>query len=343
MTADTRMRYLDVAKGIAMICIILGHQGSWEVNRLVFTFHVPIFFLITGYFTSAKLPIKEFVLRKARTLLVPYACTCAAIIVIAAALALYRGQEVGPIVQHWVLASCYGAGDTYYEPFFIPCIGALWFLLATFWGSILLRVALQMKKGNRLVFVAMIFAIGYWTARNLFWFPLSIQAGCGSLLFMYVGYLAREIQPVYAQLSKEAKAVGLILALLIWGEFAINFQSFWLVHVNIGRGLWDIIASICGSYLVIVLSDWLDKKCNILGGFFAYLGQYSLLILSIHIIELHLFPWWTVENMLMRIGLVEVVAQCTIVVLKVVFIICAAIVCSKIKWITNLFGIKVKR
>ena len=343
MTVDRRMRYLDVAKGIAMICIILGHQGAWVVNRFVFTFHVPIFFLITGYFTSAKLPIKEFIKRKARTLLVPYACTCVAIILVAALLALYGGQEVLPVVKQWTFASLYGAGDSYTEPFYIPGIGAIWFLLATFWGSVFLRLALQMKKGVRIIFVFAVFAIGYWTARNLFWFPFSIQAGCGGLLFMYAGYLARKSQPAYANVSKEVKVVAVILALLIWGEFAWNFQSFWLVHVDIGRGLWDIIASICGSFIVILISKFIDKKINLLGGFFAYLGKYSLLLLSIHILELNLFPWWTIENKLISIGFVEVVAQCTIVALKVVFIICVAVLCSKIKWITKLFGIKDKR
>ncbi len=339
MTADTRMRYLDVAKGIAMICIILGHQGIWEVNRLVFTFHVPIFFLITGYFTSAKLPIKEFVLRKARTLLVPYACTCAAIIVFAVALALYRGQEVGPIVQHWVFASCYGAGDTYHQPFYIPGIGAIWFLLATFWGSCLLRVALQMKKGSRLVFVAVIFAIGYWTARNLFWFPLSIQAGCASVLYMYLGYLARQIQPQYERLSSEVKAVVVLFAALIWGEFWMNFQSFWLVHVDIGRGIGDIVGSICGSYLLLLVSKYIVNKWSALATGLSYLGRYSLFMLSIHIIELQLFPWWTVQNVLLGMG----VAECTMVVFKVILVIVMTVICSKMKWMTRLFGIEKTR
>ncbi|WP_207662353.1 acyltransferase family protein [Coprococcus comes] len=47
---NKRLQYIDIAKGIAMICIILGHMGNANINRVVFTFHVPIFFFITGYF-----------------------------------------------------------------------------------------------------------------------------------------------------------------------------------------------------------------------------------------------------------------------------------------------------
>lgn len=39
-----RLEYVDVAKGIGIICIILGHLGLASVNKVVFTFHVPIFF-----------------------------------------------------------------------------------------------------------------------------------------------------------------------------------------------------------------------------------------------------------------------------------------------------------
>ncbi len=70
-----RLRYVDIAKGIAIICIILGHLGNVNINRFIFTFHVPIFFLITGYFINKKRSIKEFVYVKFRALIVPYIVT----------------------------------------------------------------------------------------------------------------------------------------------------------------------------------------------------------------------------------------------------------------------------
>ena len=47
---NKRLQYIDIAKGIAMICIILGHMGNANINRVVFTFHVPIFFLYNRVF-----------------------------------------------------------------------------------------------------------------------------------------------------------------------------------------------------------------------------------------------------------------------------------------------------
>ena len=42
--AAGRLRFVDIAKGISIICIILGHLGIHNITRVVFTFHVPIFF-----------------------------------------------------------------------------------------------------------------------------------------------------------------------------------------------------------------------------------------------------------------------------------------------------------
>ena len=65
-----------------MICIILGHLGNASINRIVFTFHVPIFFFITGYFTNKKRDLNGFIKNKARTLLVTYIITSIVIIII---------------------------------------------------------------------------------------------------------------------------------------------------------------------------------------------------------------------------------------------------------------------
>ena len=86
-----RLRFVDIAKGISIICIILGHLGIHNITRVVFTFHVPIFFLITGYFVSRKEGVRDFAIKKARTLLVPYFVTSLVMIAVAAGLGLRDG------------------------------------------------------------------------------------------------------------------------------------------------------------------------------------------------------------------------------------------------------------
>lgn len=50
-----REEYMDVAKGIAILTVIMGHCiHDCVIKKLIFSFHMPIFFLISGYFFHKK-------------------------------------------------------------------------------------------------------------------------------------------------------------------------------------------------------------------------------------------------------------------------------------------------
>lgn len=298
--SDERLQYIDIARGIAIICVILGHLGNPLITRVVFTFHVPLFFFITGYFTSSKRSVCDFIKNKARTLIVPYMITCMVIILIGTLEGFVLGDALGAL-KRWSYASVYGAGDSYTEPFYIPGIGAIWFLWATFWGSIFLRISLNFNKYIRLLFVAVMFATGYFST-NLFWFPLSIQAGACAFLFMYTGYLLHEIRSKMG-IPVKAEIVGIIPALVIWFFFIRDFQSFWLVHCDFGRGVWDVFGCMCACAVVVLISKHVISKVKVLANFLAYFGKHSILILCVHIVELNLFPWWQITGKLIEMGM----------------------------------------
>ena len=96
-SAAGRLRFVDIAKGFSIICIILGHLGIHNITRVVFTFHVPIFYLITGYFVSRKEGVRDFAVKKARTLLVPYFATSLVMIAVAAGIGLSDGSACGAV------------------------------------------------------------------------------------------------------------------------------------------------------------------------------------------------------------------------------------------------------
>ena len=38
-----RLEYIDIAKGIGIICVILGHMDNDSIKQFVFSFHMPLF------------------------------------------------------------------------------------------------------------------------------------------------------------------------------------------------------------------------------------------------------------------------------------------------------------
>ena len=81
----SRLAWIDIAKGIAIISILMQHipfkdvKGSALFVPYVGQYHVPIFFLVAGFFLSTKMPLRRFVREKALRLLVPYLITCVVI------------------------------------------------------------------------------------------------------------------------------------------------------------------------------------------------------------------------------------------------------------------------
>lgn len=340
-----RLRFIDIAKGISIICIILGHLGIHNITRVVFTFHVPIFFLITGYFVNTKGSVRDFVRKKAGSLLVPYYVTSLVMIVIAALIGLRDGNVLHN-VKEWTYAALYASGGRYDHPFYIKEIGAIWFLWATFWGCLFLRVALDLKSHARIAMIAALFTFGYYS-RNLFWFPLSIQAGACATAFMYLGHLFRVEEKTLLGLSAETKVFGTLAALCAWGMFIKDFQAFWLVNCDFGRGAVDIFSCICACYIVLLGSYYLDRRgqagaaagsiANRLAGGLAYIGKYSLLVLCIHIVELNFLPWIAI---LQKTGMPSVLQQPARIAGKLCLDLTGAYLLSQSRMVRKLFGYK---
>ena len=76
---NERSEVIDIAKGIAIYLVVLGHLQTGLCNTsviLIASCHMPVFFLLSGLFfekSYKKYPTEEFFVIKTKTLLVPYA------------------------------------------------------------------------------------------------------------------------------------------------------------------------------------------------------------------------------------------------------------------------------
>ena len=72
---NKRVEWIDIAKGYGILFVIIGHlylQDSFLTTQ-IYTFHMPLFFFLSGYvFSAKKYNFNEFIKRKAKTILVPY-------------------------------------------------------------------------------------------------------------------------------------------------------------------------------------------------------------------------------------------------------------------------------
>lgn len=191
--------------------------------------------------------------------------------------------------------------------------------------------------GTKIATVLILFATGYWS-RNLFWFPFSIQAGFCATLFLYLGHLLQISKDCFKKMPIETKAAGTILALLIWLDFIKNFQSFWLVHCDVGKGVTNILGCICGCYIIILISWYIENHLYIIAKILSFFGKYSLFVLCIHNIELNIFPWRQAVQKLTGYGMPAYFQLPLIITGKLITITICTIICANCNITRKIFG-----
>lgn len=289
---NKRIDYFDIAKGIAMLCIIAGHLGNDMANNFVFTFHVPIFFLISGYFLNDRLSVKEFAKQKAKQMMIPYVITwgfIAAGAVIFIAVWLHNIDDVLFTVLNQVLSGLYGSGSGIHDinvdgRIYISSIGAIWFLPALFFALVIVRYFMNRKYGG--VWIFFIALLGYESGKAA-WMPLSVQSGMVASSFVYLGMLAHKYEVMEKKLPREMKtgiAVLWIFCILFCGKL-------YLVENMFANGIVDYAGALAGSYIVVCFSRWLEQKTAYIAKILRFLGQNTLIMLCVHTIELKVMPW----------------------------------------------------
>src|SRR5512145_3153407 len=75
-TAIKRVGYVDIAKGIGIILVVMAHNDfaliSPFAHKLIYSFHMPMFFFMSGMFFKPDLPFWNFLQNRFRKLLKPF-------------------------------------------------------------------------------------------------------------------------------------------------------------------------------------------------------------------------------------------------------------------------------
>jgi fucose 4-O-acetylase-like acetyltransferase len=77
--SDERVEYIDIARGIGILLVALAHADvslfSPYLHRLIYSFHMPLFFFLSGYFFNPQTPFWALVKKRFNTILKPYLVT----------------------------------------------------------------------------------------------------------------------------------------------------------------------------------------------------------------------------------------------------------------------------
>ena len=268
-----KIKYIDTTKGYLMISVVLVHvlavlNPNYDKiyfivpQAFIYTFCMPAFFILHGIvFNMEKWrnePLKVFVYSKIQTLIIPYCFF----------------ELVGIVWRALFFGQSFGTG--LYNLFTIRCnVGADWFLIAMFLGSLLFWV--YVKYTNRL-FAILTIIICLVLPMNMNNNQLLIVFGRGMLayVFMMCGCIFKSLF-----LSDKTKSVvWFVVSLILTATVAfigLKFgeNDFYSCTVHNPLMLW--VGGMSGTVLLIGFSRIF--KCKIVTDI---IGNHTLTIMGTH-------------------------------------------------------------
>ena len=295
-----RLLWVDYAKAVAIILMVLGHAGlpnTGKASMMVYMFHMPLFFIISGYFdNSQKLDTKDFFVRNFKTILIPYLVFNVVSIPFCAVSAylhpeLYRfTREAADFIYQPLLGML--VGDDMVTPHSYMALGALWFLMALFVVKTLFYgiQKLAVRVNGRFLplyftLIAVVSVAVFLCIRNRFSF-WSLDSAFMALPFYMLGCLAKK------------KSLFDVLTKSQYTAFAICAASFvYLYFIGLKNGRIDMNASVYGNNILmfyinaVVGSIMVILMCNFVtrrNAFLSTIGEYTIVVLGMHGIGIYI-------------------------------------------------------
>lgn len=262
-----RIRWVDIAKGIGIFLVVLGHcQITENVLTLITTFHMPLFFFLAGYVFRPERysSFSAFFKARVKSILVPYAAfTLLSILFSFSRTLLGQGMSLEMIFGDFLRAGVVESNQP------------LWFLRTIFFVEILFFLLNKIKLSDAKA-VCLVY-LGFAAVFLLHWdFYTRMVNG---LLFYSLGYLAKR-SAVFEKKAANCPPVAAISGVGFALSFAyVGWKQYHFSITSNSHLLPFLMVTHLGILFVITSSMALSQNRVL-----EYLGRNSLVILCVHVL-----------------------------------------------------------
>jgi fucose 4-O-acetylase-like acetyltransferase len=283
----SRVGYVDIAKGIGIILVVMGHNDfaliSPFAHKFIYSFHMPMFFFMSGMFLKPDLPFWPFLKNRFHRVLKPFL----AILLLTYFASLSFSKVSMVMATRRLIKAMYGSGH------YIDWV-QLWFLPHLFAVSLFAYLFFKAVKKTRLepyrwlilagLYVAGVFAMKlFWPFSlnilgrdlTLFGLPYGLDMVVVSGFFFILGYeLNRRRNDAWFASPWTFILSGMSLLFLVWyfpAGIDFNTRQFDSLPIN-------TLEAFIGILFILALSRQLER-IGWLSSTLSYVGQASLIIL----------------------------------------------------------------
>lgn len=286
----SRYTHIDIAKGIGILFVIFGH--NWivshekrELFNIIFSFHVPLFFFLSGLFMNYNDPFKEIIIKKSDSYIKPYY-----VILFLLGIHIVPSENINPI--NYFARILYGTGQIIPWPW-----GQLWFLPHLWAVSLFSYLCYRhaylgsrptIFKAAILVIILSLGYLGIYIFRNitlsgtnfpflLLGLPFSMDLILISSFYFLLGSFLKQYI-----LNMNFNWLILIISVLTFSFIHHRYDI--TIDLNVRRYdniFLSTVEALLGTYLVITVSI-IFQKIPVISRLLSYIGSASIFILIFH-------------------------------------------------------------
>ena len=328
---------IDILKGFGIILVLVAHSLGGYVHTFAYSFHMPLFFLVTGYFCKPK-PKAEAMKKDFSRLFVPFFFTAIVMLIISMALSPFDIDGVkSPAYTFEALIYGNGSSVNHHKIWGNwSVVGSVWFLPALFWAKTVFNCLIHKENNITPWVILMIGGLAAWAGQYIL-LPYSLLQGLTALPFLLIGYYAKKaggLDVVNKMIVSKVSLAVLVVSCCV-GWFMTTFGN----NLDMAQFNWslcyypNLLFATAGTYVFYLISLLISKMNGWISSSLAFLGKYSLILVCFPVIETYVIPFnQMIPNMPMKSFL--------LLACKVLWCVLAMVVSFKIPILRKLFAIK---
>lgn len=281
-----RIEWIDTAKGICILLVVLTHAANpfvknYPLSEVLITFRMPLYFILSGLFFKAYNGFGDFFIRKVNKLVIPYSFFYLLLSVFIP-FALYQWCDftIWGYTHNGIQNVAYIFSET------LTPNPAIWFLVSLFEVNIIFYlIYLLAQKFSRknifiIIFTLIIGITGLCLSIAGIKWPYYIDTSFSALPFFVFGwYIRNETNYLFKQKSKLYILILSTIAFILTVHYLNNGPCYFRLnsYKNFGGTLQLYPYGILGSLLVFEFARYMGKV-----PFVSFVGRYSIIVLCIH-------------------------------------------------------------
>jgi fucose 4-O-acetylase-like acetyltransferase len=268
-----RIDWIDQAKGIGILLVVIGHMNiPQELSKIIFSFHMPLFFFVSGYLYNEKkysLNFKDVWQSKLRSLVWPFVTFTILYLIVSALTNAHSSIESIDYVR---LIKGNRSPNT-----------PLWFLTALFSTEVIFSQIIRffsIKMAMSLILSMAVIGLvnAYYGHYSLI---LNLDIAFVTVLFFSVGWLVRKYSLDGSYVNHGITMVYILICLAVLILSSLTNQRIDIYENVYGNLFFMFLSVFCGVVSIVLISRQV-LRIKVLSIVFKYLGQNSLIILGVH-------------------------------------------------------------